>query len=254
MRIAVIQLEIQPEQRTATFQRALRATDAACEADPAPDLVLLPAFVDAPAVASGRAAACEKLHGQTTAALGLRARNWGVFIALGLAEEGPDKPYVTSVLIDRDGDLRHAHRQVSFEVSNTSVFGAGNRFATTSILLGKIALLTGDDLFNPQAWDAVVKSEAQIVLGTACWSRRESDNDAILQIRSHIAEQAARCGRWCAVADVTTGPGRGDDYSCPGLSAVFNGEGEIVVAAEPDVGTTLWSDVMLPDLSTAVED
>ncbi|MCG8407292.1 MAG: carbon-nitrogen hydrolase family protein [Phycisphaerales bacterium] len=246
MRIAVVQLAVKPEHRTETLQNALGEIDAVCEADPAPDLVLLPAFVDTLTVASKRAVVCERLHGQTASACGLRARNWGVFIALGQAERSSNKPFVTSVLIDRDGDIRLAQRQVSFETSGSDVFEAGERIAVTDVLLGRIALLTGDDLLDPGAWDAVIRAHAQIVLGTACWSQRESDERQIQQIRSRIAEQAKRCGRWCAVADVTTSPD-GEGPYCPGLSAVFDEKGEIMAAAELGAATTFSVEVAIAD-------
>ncbi len=89
MRIAVIQLPVAPTRRTLTLHRALQVIDDAARADPAPDLILLPAFCDVPAVTAGHVDVIERLAGQTVAACSWRARHWGVFIALGLAEQGP---------------------------------------------------------------------------------------------------------------------------------------------------------------------
>ena len=91
MRMAVVQLEVDPMRRTVTFQRALRAIDAAAEQDPAPDLIVLPAYRDVLAVMLGEQRPAERQAGQTVAACGLRARQWGVFVALGFAEQGAAK-------------------------------------------------------------------------------------------------------------------------------------------------------------------
>ncbi len=95
MRIAVVQLAVDPARRTVTFQHALHAIDQAAECDPAPDLILLPAFGDVLAVMSGNEAVTDRPAGPVVAACGLRARQWGVFVALGFAECDADKPYVT---------------------------------------------------------------------------------------------------------------------------------------------------------------
>ena len=246
MRIAVVQLATRPNERTRTLQAALGAIDAAAKKDPAPDLILLPAFADVPAAALGKKIVCEHVHGQTSAGCGQRSRNWGVFTVFGLAEKGPHKPYVATVLLDRDGDIRLSQRQVSFDRSITKNFDAGDGFRTVKVLLGCIAPLTGDDLFNAQDWDAAVRGGAQIVLGTACWFRRKSDCQATTgDIHSRIGEQAGRCGLWCAVADTAPFAENGGLIGS-GLSAVFNQEGEIVVAAEAGAATTLWANITMP--------
>lgn len=246
MRIAVVQLTLQPRGRTLTFQAALKAIDAAAESDPAPDLICLPAFADVLDSALGRNELCEQVEGQTTAACGQRARSWGLFVTFGLAERGPDRPYVTSVLLDRDGDVRLAQRQLSFHESTADYFQSGEGLSGADILLGRLALLTGHDLVSDRAWDQVVRSGAQLVVGTACWSRptgRDSDPN---QTRKRIAEQAGRASLWCAVADVTT-EGASAGQTCPGLTTIINDQGEIVAAASQGEPATLRAEIDLPE-------
>ncbi len=244
MRVAVVQLPVQRAGRTSTFQAALAAIDAAADKDPAPDLVLLPAFGDVLDALAGDTARCENVHGQTTAGCGQHARSWGIFVSLGMAAHGPDRPYLTSVLIDRDGDVRLAQHQVSLDASATEVFGAGSGHETVDILLGRVALLVGDDLFKTEAWDAVVAHGAQVVLGSACWAARRSGGKIGESVRSRIAGQAKRCGLWCAVADVTAGSAEAGLY-VPGQSAIFSDTGQIVAAADAGVAATLRSEIPL---------
>lgn len=252
MRIAVVQLPVQRASRTAAFQAALAAIDAAADTDPAPDLVLLPAFGDVLDVLAGDTPPCENVHGQTTAGCGHRARTWGIFVALGMAARGPERPYLTSVLMDRDGDIRLAQRQVSLDKSASEVFGAGSGHETADILLGRMALLAGDDLFDAEAWDAVVANGAQVVLGSACWAAPPSNGKNSESVRSRIAEQAKRCGLWCAVADVTTGSAGTAPY-VPGQSAIFSDKGQIVAAADAGAAATLRLDIPLADRPVARE-
>jgi len=252
MRVAVVQAGVCPTGRTTTFQAALAAIDAAAANDPAPDLVLLPAFVDVLAVISGRGAPLEAVQGQTAAGCGHRARIWGVFVAFGMAERGSGGPYLSSVLIDRDGDVRLSQRQVCVSKTAGVAFKPGCAHRTVHILLGRIGLLAGDDLFDARAWDAVVSDGAQVVLGSACWTRRSTDKKQKQSIRDRIAEQSKRCGLWCAVADVTTGSGE-FDLCASGRSAVFDQTGRMVHVAQAHQATTLWADIPVPGPSVAGE-
>ncbi|MFQ5428716.1 MAG: nitrilase-related carbon-nitrogen hydrolase [Phycisphaerae bacterium] len=246
MRIAVVQPEASPGHRAATLQRALHAIDLAAGHDPAPDLILLPAFADAPAVVADMPFSAEHLHGATTAACGGRARFWGLFVVLGLAEKGIDKPYLTTVLIDRDGDIRRAHRQVACGAQHAARFAPGTTLTSLDFLLGRAALFAGDDLFDAVAWDAAVEARAQFVLGSACWMRTVDRSAGASAIRTRIAAQAKRCGLWCAVADITE-QGGGPPPRCGGFSTVFDDRGNIVVAADPGTGSILQAEVRLPE-------
>jgi len=246
MRIAAVQLRITPTSRTFTLQSALEAIDEAAETDPAPDLIVLPAYCDVFSIASGGSTPGERLHGQAMAACGVRARSWGLFVALGIAERGADRPFVTGILLDRDGDVRLAQRQVSFNKTQASVFATGDGFAAADILLGRFAILVGDDVLDAAAWEAAARAGVQCVIATACWRRdkggRASSGDAPAMIAGH----AARYGLPCAVADVTTGSAKtaGD---CPGFSLIVDDCGKTLAKAEAGAAQILWADVALPD-------
>ncbi len=243
MRIAVVQLTIHPNRRTANLQAALNAIDAAAESDPAPDLILLPAFADVLDSAAGRNELCEHVEGQTTAACGLRARNWGLFIAFGMAEKSGKRPYLTSVLLDRDGDVRLAQRQMYLLNSTSDFFQPGEGISVTNILLGRLGLLTGEDWLNPRTWDHVNQAGAQLVVGAACRLHPGGMDTDPRKTRARIADQARRTNLGCAIADATTG----DESKGPGLSTIIDNQGEILAAAPPGEAATLWAEINLPE-------
>ncbi len=248
MRIAALQLRIDPTSRTVTLQSALRAIDEAAETDPAPDLIVLPAFCDVFTIASGGSAPGERIHGQAMAACGLRARSWGLFIALGLAERAPTRPFVTGLLLDRDGDIRLVQRQVCFHKAQASVFAAGDGFAAADILLGRFAILVGDDVLDAAAWDAAAGAGVQCVIATACWRRGKGGRASSGDVLATVAEHAARCGLPCAMADVTTGS------ECPGSSIIIDGGGKPLARGKAGDAAILWADVALPDAKPVQSD
>jgi len=255
MRIAVAQLAIEPAMRTLTFQRALRAIDAAAETDPSPDVVLLPAFCDVPEVLAGNTEIVERLAGPTVAACGLRARHWGVFVALGFAEQGPREPYVTGVLLDNDGDVCVAHRQRRFSMMSGDGFSTGTDVCAADVVLGRLAVLTGDDVLDDEAWDAAARAGAAVILGTTCWGRGQGKQSMdVAAVRGQIADHAKHYGLPCAVADVMASDANAA-LTFPGMSTIANADGRILAAGEIGEATILWGDLDLqPASPTTIED
>jgi predicted amidohydrolase len=245
MRIAVAQLAVEPAKRTLTFQRALQAIDAAAETDPAPDLIVLPAFCDVLSIRSGNSEIIERRAGPTVAACGLRARQWGVFVALGLAERGPERPYVTGVLLDNDGDLCLAHRQGVSYSNGDECFASADDVSVTEVLLGRLAILTGDEVLDDRAWEGAVGDGAALVLGIGCWAARQDEPaPEVAEFRRQTAELAGRYGVCCAVADVTTASAA-LPWNCPGMSMIVDAGGNVLAAAETKQASTLWADLTL---------
>jgi len=245
VRLAVVQLEVQAGRRAVALQRALAALDAAADRDPAPDLILLPAFADVPAVLAGRPFIAERTPGQTASAIGYHGREWGVFTAFGFAESHADTLYMTAALLDRDGDLRLANRQMTILRGVTDRFTAGTAPRPAGILFGRVAVLAGDDLLNEQAWAAATVAGGQIVLGCACWTLSgDHDLGSPEVVRSRLAALAGRFGVPCAVSDVLTAEEE-SGLDCPGCSVVLDQQGVVVAAAEPRTAQTLWGEVVL---------
>ncbi len=225
MNIAVIQLRAHPTSRTATLQRALHAIDHAAVADPSPDLIILPAFADVDRVRRGEAEFVERLCGPTFAAMGQRARSWGVFIAYGQAECEGQSLYATTVLIDPDGDRRLAHRQTSFAADGP--FTAGNSFSSAETLLGRLALMTGDEVIDEEAWARAAASGAGLIVATAFHHASNA------MVADALRERAARHATAFAMADVVGGIG----------SIVMGADGAIVASARPEEETVLKASI-----------
>jgi len=219
MRLAVVQLEVRPGERTATLQGALRAIDAAAETDPAPDLILLPAFRDVLAVTCGDASMTERCPGPVVATCGSRAREWGLFIALGFAERKADKPFVTTCLIDPDGDIRLSHRQSVFSTGPADRFSVGMDIETADLIYGRVAVWSGDDCLDADVWRRTADTGAALAIGSACWSHAgEEAAPGADEIRRRISDHAAGAGFDAAVADVDDRR-RGGDARLSGLQS-----------------------------------
>lgn len=253
MRVAVVQLAVRPGCRTATLQEALRAIDTLAEVDPAPDLVILPAFSDVLTLSSGGEGISERCAGPTVEAIGLRARQWGIFISLGFAETGAGKPFVTAALLDRDGDVRLTHRQSHSQNGAGGPFDTGGDPVAADLLIGRVALLAGWDFTNADAWRGLSELNAGLVIGTGCMNYRDRkaapDRESVHRT---IADGAKRIAAWAAFADVTTGDERAARV-CPGYSVIVGPDGQAAAAAEPFCPTTLWADLQLPAVETVQE-
>lgn len=247
MRVAAIQLRVHAGRRTEALQSALRAIDSAAEAVPAPDLIVLPAFSDVLAVAAGSETVLERCAGPTVAACGLRARQWGVFIALGFAEAGANKPHLTAALLDRDGDLRRGQRQMTSGAGAIGAFETGTGFDACDILLGRVALLAGDDCLDAGLWDRAAAAGAGLVLGMSGLGLGRDDSDANRdRVRRVLCEQAARTGIPAVVADVAT-IDVGGTASRSARSMIIDAGGEVLATAQPSRAAILTA-----DLTTAV--
>lgn len=230
MKIAVVQMQVRPGHRSSTLQAALAAIDLAAEAEPAPELIVLPAFGDVPHLLGGSSLPGERIEGPTVAACSFHARAWGVWLAFGFAERGTEKPWSTSVLLDVDGDVRGTNRQVKFGAAGRARFAAGDTFATFATPLGGIALLPGEDVFDESAWKAVSEQGAALIVSTCCLPREARspvvDPEAA---RRRLCGLAADLKIACATADVATAEGARPD--CAGFTTIIDAAGKLVASA-----------------------
>ncbi|MCB9855215.1 MAG: hypothetical protein H6818_05960 [Phycisphaerales bacterium] len=239
MRVAVVQLEVDPSSRSKTLQRAMRAMDKAAEADPAPDLVVLPAFADTCVETAD--AVLEGTYGATAAACGFRARSWGVFAAMGFAERARPLPRLIGILFDQDGD----HRLIQpLKRAGKSLAG---RYAVSAaplesvdVLLGRIAVLVDDDILDEDSWREVVTAGAQLIVGTI--GAGAISEKAIDTALSKLAKQF---GRPCVVADMTT-CGKKGPVRRHGVSRIVERDGSIVASAAADAADILTAQINLP--------
>lgn len=96
MRVALAQVRLDRPSRSMTIQDILSALDRATDTDPAPDLVVLPGGCDGKDGAD--AAVCNSLM----EAIAHKAREWGIYIAVGM--HGETDREACALLFDADGD------------------------------------------------------------------------------------------------------------------------------------------------------
>lgn len=103
MRVALLQIRLNPKSRAANLQALSEVIEEAARADPAPDLLVLPGACDTGGAVSGRGWSDASLEGAREY-LAWKARDWGVFIAAGLHVRHGEKWEPCAVLFDPDGD------------------------------------------------------------------------------------------------------------------------------------------------------
>jgi hypothetical protein len=186
MRIALVQMGIDPGSRAGNLARALGWIDRACAVDPSPDLVVLPAGCDGTGTGVDRlslSASMAQAFGQSVA---LRAREWGTYVAVGFHRPTEDANVPAGALFDPDGD---AICMLSAASSRQAGAGAPSPFALARTPLGCWSLLLGgsswpDDL--PHAF-----RDAGVVLAVVL-GRAAAESSASLPAR---CEHLAREGR-----------------------------------------------------------
>ncbi len=104
MRVALLQIRLEPKSPAANLQGMNEAIERAARVDPAPDLLVLPGACDTGGAASGRRWHDASLE-CTKENIAWKAREWGVFIAAGLHVRRGDTLQPHALLFDPDGDV-----------------------------------------------------------------------------------------------------------------------------------------------------
>jgi predicted amidohydrolase len=104
MRIALLQIRLDPKSRAANLQAVTRAIEAAAGAPDAPDLIVLPGGCDNGGAGASRGCSRSVLE-VTRETLAWLAREWGVFLAAGVHAHRPGAWTPCAVLLDPDGDV-----------------------------------------------------------------------------------------------------------------------------------------------------
>jgi len=221
------------------MQRAIHEIDRAAEMDPAPDLVVLPAFVDT--CVDSPDDVLEKGVGPTAATCGFRARSWGVFVAMGMAERARPRPRLNGLLFDHDGDDLLIQSLTRPGTALAERFDASTeRLEAAETLLGRIAVLVDDDIVDEASWNDVVAGGAQLIVGVVGAGATSEKSFA-----SALSDLAKRFHRPVVVADVTT-CGKKGAVRRRGVSRIVAADGEVVAEAEADTATILVADLTLP--------
>ena len=202
MRVALLQLRFQGRSRAANLQAVLAGIKEAAEAEPPPDLLVLPGACDAGGVAgAGRASTASRSI--FCAALAAEAREWGVFIAAGMGEVAEDGGGPPALLFDPDGDVLAQVTLSASAATNTCP-----SWATTALGVVGLAL--------PAAWAGQPPAPAGALIA--------------MPIAAALAQRRARTDGRVASALLNDEQGRQDTYwalVAPAGPAAKSGEAQV---------------------------
>lgn len=104
MRVALVQVRLDPKSNAANVEQLCAAIDRAAEGDPAPDLLVLPGACDTGGAAPRSGWRPAVLEG-VLESIAWKAREWGVLVAAGLHVSHEETFVPCAALFDADGDI-----------------------------------------------------------------------------------------------------------------------------------------------------
>ena len=225
MRVALVQIGVRTDSRSANLTHVLRHIVGAAETEPAaPDLLVLPAGCDGP-VSPGLSEAMVQGFAESLAAV---AREWGLYVAAGLLEPAGDGFGEAGRLIDPDGDAL--------------VRGAvvGEDCVVRKTPLGRVAV--GVDVEEAPLAPPAGPCDLMLVHGR--WSTPPgSGRQALAAVHDRFSELARRIGApVCVVGAV----GRPDDdlaATLIGGSGLWGPDGHCIASAAYGGEETLHAEV-----------
>lgn len=237
MRVALLQVRQDAKSRSANIQSIVGAIDQAGNGTPPPDLLVLPGACDTGGGLAG-ARLTEAIMQVVRETVSFKAREWGVYIALGLHVRRGSAACPCAVLFDPDGDL--VAQSVSPTGGDDTAAVGPIRFRSCAI--GDIGVVTAatvgaglDD--TPGGGGGAVIVWPRAAAATAKGRRLAETN----LTRLHDDSTGQRGGYWCVVAAAVSSDTRGGDRPSTFLRApdgrilasVIEGEEAIVCAEVP---------------------
>ena len=229
MRIALLQLRIQNQGRSANLAHVLRQVVQAAETIPAPDLLVLPGCCDGTS-RDGVTEAMAQGFGESLAAA---AREWGLFVAAGMLRVHDGAVGEEARLYDPDGDAI-AWAAPSGPTPSNTVFDTP---------LGTVWIGTETD--HEPSCEPADPCDLLLLLGRWTASAGKA-KQACRRLRQRLGQAARRTGAvTCGVGAVGDARNRGK-ADLVGGSALCGPDGCCVVAAQPGVEETVIGELTTP--------
>ena len=184
MRAALIQTGLDPAGRSSNMQAISAAIRRAARVSPAPDLLVLPGACDTGGVSPARNSPFHAMQ-STRDLIAMKAKEWGVYIAVGLRDRDGDGFVSASVLFDPDGDVAAQSRHPIGE--DPSSPGACPVWSTP---LGRIGVVHIDQLLESDRIEDGSFAGAWMALPLApgSWGRRRrAIEERVLRMRDDAA-------------------------------------------------------------------
>ncbi len=225
MRVALVQIGVRTESRSANLTHVLGHIVVAAETEPAaPDLLVLPAGCDG-AVSPGLSEAMVQGFAESLAAL---AREWGLYIAVGLLEPAGDGFGEAARLIDPDGDPL---------VRGTAV---GNACVVRETPLGRVAV--GVDV--PEAPLAPPTGPCDLLLIHGRWTSPPGQRERTQAgLHGRFSELARRIGAPVCAVGAVGGPDDKAPSPLIGGSGLWGADGNCIVSAASGGEETLYAEL-----------
>ena len=232
--VASVQIDVVLEDREATIAKITGWADEAATKNA--DVVMFPELV----LSAGYSLEdkfydlAEPIPGPSTKALGEKAREHGMYIIAGLAEQGSTGTvYNTAVIVGRDGEVVGSYRKTHIFPPAESFFALGKDLSVFDLDFGRVAIPICYDLEFPEPARVLCLKGAEILLSMAAhWVGTGSVGTPENFITTIYAARALE-NRVPVVLCNRAGfdPGLNDSFI--GLSRIVDADG-MTVAAMPD--------------------
>lgn len=182
-----------------------------------------------------------------------KARQHGVYIAVGLALDVPGGGYANGALLfGRDGAIVGRYDKSFLFHFDTRWFTAGDAYPVFETDFGRIGMLICADGRLPEIARSLALNGAQLILDLTAWvsGARRPEDLSTSQVEFLMPTRAAENGVWVACCDKFGV--EADSIVYAGRSRFINPAGETVAALGPNEDAVLTYDVPLADATPRV--
>jgi predicted amidohydrolase len=177
---------------------------------------------------------------EVSAALAAKCRQWGYWLAAGLAVPHPDGSLTNSGLVfDPAGEIRGRYDKSFLWHFDARWFRRGREFPVWDAGFARFGVLICADARQPEVARALAVNGAEVILDLTAWVAwgRTMAELSTTQCEYLVPVRAFENGVWIAAAD-RYGP-EGTSLVYAGRSSVYDPEGVTRFCAPADVGTTV---------------
>ncbi len=170
MKLALGQLLVEGGEPQRNLERARRMIQKA--AAQSCDIILLPETLDFAWTHPSALVENQTIPGVFSDFFCHLAKEFKIFICLGLSEKAEDKNYNTAILINTDGEIILKHRKINLLEVEFPFYEVGQKLEVVDTILGKIGVNICADNYGDalHLGHALARMGAQIILSPSSWT------------------------------------------------------------------------------------